>query len=97
MAELQSIVKQVRLVEKSGKQGFPYDTKELFDPLTKAVTDTSQKLLDETKSTTKAFDELDESNVHVKVLELTNKKGVIGSSLIRPIAKILVATNEIQF
>ena len=42
LANLQSEVKQVRVVEKLGEQRFHYDTKELIDPITKAVTDTSQ-------------------------------------------------------
>ena len=40
---------------------------------------------------------MDESNVHVKALELMNKNGVIHSSLIRPIAKLLVPTNKSLF
>ena len=40
--DLQSKVKQVRLVEKSGKQGYHYDMKELFEPITKTLTDTNQ-------------------------------------------------------
>ena len=56
------------MIEKSFKQGFHYDTKEQFEPTTKAITDTSQKLLEETKSTTEAVEEVDESNVHVKDL-----------------------------
>ena len=42
--DIQSKVKQVRLVEKVGKQGFHYCIKELFEPITKAVTDGNQKL-----------------------------------------------------
>ena len=60
MAELKSEVKQVRLVEKLGKQGFNYDAKILSEPITKEVTDTNQKLLEETKSTTKAIEKLEE-------------------------------------
>ena len=97
MADLQLKVKQVRPGEKLGKQGFHIDKKELFETTTKAVTDTSQKLLEETKPTTKAIEELDDPNIHVKVLELLNKNGVIESSLIRPIAKLLVPTNKSQF
>ena len=74
LADLQSKVKQVRLVRKFCKQGFHYHMKELFEPITKAVTDTSHKLFEETKSTTKTIEELDESNVHVKVSELMNKR-----------------------
>ena len=96
VADLQSKVKQVRLVEKLGKQGFHYDAKELFEPITKANTDTSQKLLEGAKST-KAIEELYESNVHVKALELMNKNGVINSSLITPLAKLLLPTNKSHF
>ena len=63
-----------------------------MNPITKAVTDTSQNLLWETKSTTKSIEELDESNVHVKVSEFLNKNGEFDSSLVRSIAKLLVST-----
>ena len=36
-------------------------------------------------------------NVNVKALELMKRKGVIHSSLIRPIAKLIVPTNESKF
>ena len=39
----QSKVKQNRLVEKLDKPGYHYDIKELFEPITKTTTDTSQK------------------------------------------------------
>ena len=73
---LQSKTKQVRLVEKLGKQGFQYNIKKLFEPNTKAVTDGNQNLIRETKTKTKANEELDESNVQIKTLGLMNKKGV---------------------
>ena len=47
--------------------------------------------------TTKSIEALDEPNVHVKTSELLNKNGVIHSSLIRPLSKLLVPTNESQF
>ena len=90
-------MKQARLIDKLGKQGFEYDTKELFELITKAITDNSQKLLEETKSTTKTIDELDESNVPVKASELLNKNGVLDSRLIRPIEKLLVPTKKSNF
>ena len=40
---------------------------------------------------------MDELNVHLKVLELLKKNGVIHSSLIRPIAKLLVPAIKSQF
>ena len=54
LEDLQSKVKQVRLLEKLGKQGFHYDITEVFEPITKAVTDSNQKQLEETKSNTKS-------------------------------------------
>ena len=97
LADLQSKVTKVSLVEKLSKQGFHYDTKELFEPLYKAVTDTSQKVLEENKSTTKVIEEMDGPNVHVKASELTNRNGAKNSSLLRPIAKLLLPTNKSQF
>ena len=97
MTYLQSKVKQFRLVEKLGEQGFHYDIKEVFEAITKAVTDNNPKLLEENKSTTKAIEALDKSNDHAKTLELMNKNGVIHSTLIRPVAKLLVPSNESQF
>ena len=41
--DLQSKVNQVRLVESIGKQGYHYDIKELFEPVTKVLTDSNQK------------------------------------------------------
>ena len=95
--DLQSKVKFVRLVENLGKQGFHYGIKRLFEPITQAATDSSQKIIEETKSNAKAFLELDESIVFKKTLELMNKNGVNHSSLSRPIAKHLVPENKSHF
>ena len=48
--DLQPKVKEVRLVEKSCKQSFLNDIKEVFEAITEAVTDSNQKLLEEPKS-----------------------------------------------
>ena len=48
--DLKSKVKQVGLVEKLSKQGYHEDIKEVSEPITKAVIDSNQKLLEETKS-----------------------------------------------
>ena len=73
LTNLQSQVKQIRLEDKLGKQGFHYDTKQLFEPIRTAVTDTSQKLIEETKINTKAIENMDDSNKYVKTLELMKK------------------------
>ena len=97
LADLQSKVKQVVLVEKLSKQGFHYDIKELFEPIRKAVTDSNQKTLEESKSTTKAIENLDEIIKYVKTLELRNKNETVYPSLIRPISKPLVPTMKVNF
>ena len=91
MDDLQPKVNQVRLGENLGKQGYHYDMKEIFEPITKTVTESNQKLLEETKSKKRAIQNLDESNKYVKTLELMNRSEVIHSSLVRPIAKLLVS------
>ena len=83
--------------EKLGKQDFHYDTEDFFEPITKAVTDISEKLLEESKSTTKAVEGLNESNVNVKASEFMNENGVIDTSLIKPLATFLVGQNNSQF
>ena len=97
VAYLQSKAKQIRLGEKLGKHGFHFDIKELFEPITKAVTDSNQKLLEESKSTTKAIENLDELNKYLKTLELLNKIETVYSGLIRPLSKLLVLKNKSQF
>ena len=95
--DLQSQVKQVRLVENLGKQCCQYDMKEPFEPITKTVTDSNQTLLEKTKSNTKAIENLDESNKYVKTLGSMNKNEVHQSSLHRPISKLLVPKKKYQF
>ena len=62
LKNLQWKVKQVTIVDKLCKQGYQYDLKELFKPITKTLTDTIQKLLEENKSNTKTIGNLDDSN-----------------------------------
>ena len=71
--------------------------KEIFEPITKTLTDTSQKLVEETKYNTKAIENLDESNKFVKTSESMKKNEVIRSNLIWPIAKFLVPKNKSHF
>ena len=64
------------MIEKLGKQGYHYDIKESFEPITKTVTDSNQKQLEETKSNSKALE-----NFNEKVLESMNDKGMIAPYL----------------
>ena len=54
--DMQLEEKHLSIEKKLGKQAFHYDASDCFEPLTKTVKDTNQKLLEESKATTKAFD-----------------------------------------
>ena len=97
LTKLQSEVKQRILKDKLGKQGFHYDTKQIFEPITKAFTAPSQHLLEDIKINTKAIKNLDESEKYVKILELMNKNGTVHHSLMRPIAKLLGPKIKVNF
>ena len=71
-----------------GEQYSFYNAKDPYEPISKAVTDTSAKLL-ENNSTTKSIEELNESNVYVKALELLNRNEEIDLSLIRLLANLI--------
>ena len=88
--DLQSKVENYSLFEKFSKQGFRYDVEELLEPITKTLTDTSKKSLEETRFNKKAIENLDESTEYVKTLESLNKTEVIVSGLIRSRAKLLI-------
>ena len=72
------------------KQGFLYDTSHFSEPYTNAATVTGENLLEETKFTTKAVEELSRTNVHLKASEVLYKRGVTDTSSIRPLATLLV-------
>ena len=85
------------MVENIGKLGFHYYIKELFERIPTAVTDSNHEILEETKSNTKPYMELDESSDYMKTLELMNKIGVIHSNLIKPTAKLSIPEKKSQF
>ena len=85
------------MAEILGKQRFHHDVKELVEPITKRLTDTIQKLVEETRLIAKAIESLDESNKYVKTLESMNEKGINPLGLIRPMAKLLVPRSKSQF
>ena len=73
--DLQSKVKQVRLVEKLGKQGYRYDIKELFEPITKSNKDASEEVTKNmTESSIKNNQALE--NINKKLLEIMNDRGI---------------------
>ena len=54
-------VKQLGLEEQLGKQHFHYNAPIFFEPITKTVEDTNQKLLEESEAKTKALDDVNEN------------------------------------
>ena len=59
--------------EKVGEQELVFDAKELLEPITKAVRDTSEKSLRKSKPTTKTIEETMEPNIHVKLSKIKIK------------------------
>ena len=96
LASLQDQVKVVKLQDKLGKQNFHEDMKKVFEPVTKSLENTSEKL---TKAITensinnnKAIENLKE-----KILELMNDKGMITSYLASSLVNLLKPENKSQF
>ena len=77
MTNIQTQVKPFTLEDKLGKQDFHYDTKQLFESTTKAVTDSNQKLLEETKINKNVIENLDKTNKNIRSFESRNKYEVI--------------------
>ena len=76
--DLQSKVKQVRIVEKLGKQGYHYDIKELFEPITDTIKDISEDvtrtMIESSKENNKALTSLNNN-----LLEIMNDRGIIAT------------------
>ena len=86
--DLQSKVKQVRLVEKLGKQGYHYDVKEKLEPLTDTIKNTSQDI---TKTITEFYNKNNKAleNLNEIVLKSLNYKGIIAPFLASSLVNIL--------
>ena len=89
---LQNDVKVVRLQDKLGKQNFHEDLKEVFEPMTNAIKNTSENI---TKTITEASINNNKAieNLNEKVLESMNDKRLIDGSLI----ELIKSDNKGQF
>ena len=93
---LQNQVKVVRLQEKLGKQNFHEDMKEVFEPVTKSLENTSEKLAKAiTESSIKNNKAI--KNLNNKLLEIMNDRGILASYLMSPLSKITNPENTSQF
>ena len=93
---LQDQVKVVRLQDKLGKKNFHEDMKEVFEPVTKSLENTSQDI---TKTITESSIKNNQviENLNNKLLEIVNDRGILASYLISPLSKITKPENTTQF
>ena len=93
---LQNQVKVVILQDKLGKQNFHEDLKEVLEPNTKSLDNTSEKI---TKTITETSNKNNKaiSNLNEKVLELINEKGLIAPYLASPLVNLFKPEIKSQF
>ena len=96
LVSLHDQVKTVRLQDKLGKQKFHEDMKEVFEPVTISLENTSQDI---TKTITETSVKNNQAieNLDNKLLEIMNDRGIIASYLLSPLAKIFNSENTTQF
>ena len=96
LVSLQEQVKVVKLQDKLGKQNFHEDMKNLFEPVTKSLENTSQ---DNTKTITENSVKNNQAieNLNNKLLEIMNDRGILASYLMTPLSKITNPENTSQF
>ena len=93
---LQNQVKVVRLQDKLGKQNFHEDFREVFEPITKSLENTSDKvtktITERSINNNKAIENLNEKN-----LQLMHDKGLIAPYLAWPLVEVYKFDNKSQF
>ena len=88
---LQNQVKFIRLQNKLGEKNFHEDLREVVEPITKSLENTSDKIT-KTINTNKAIENLNE-----KILELMNDKGMIAPFLASSLVEVFKSDNKGQF
>ena len=93
---LQNQVKIVRLQDKLGKQNFHEDLREVVEPMTKSLENTSDKI---TKTITEHSNNNNKAieNLNEKILELMNDKGLIAPYLTSSLVEVFQFDNKSQF
>ena len=91
--DLKSKGKQVRLLEKICKQGYNCDLKELFEPITDTIKNTSEDI---TKSITETSIKNDKAleKANENVLELKNDKGMIAPYIASSVVNLFEPENK---
>ena len=96
LAKLQKQVKCVRLQDKLGKRNFHEDLKEVFEPVTKSLVNTSQDI---TKTITETCIQKNQAieNLNNNLLEFMKDRCLLGTYLMSPLSKITNPENSSQF
>ena len=96
LVSLQDQVKVVRLQDKLGKQNFQEDMKEVFEPVTKSLENTSDNL---TKAITETSikNNLAIENINNNLSEIMNDRGILATYLMSPLSRITNPENASQF
>ena len=96
LVSLQNQVKVVKLQDKLGEQNFHEDMKKVFEPVTKSLENTSEKLTNAiTDSSIKNNQAIE--NVNNKLLEKMYDRGILATYLMSPLSKITNPENKSQF
>ena len=96
LVSLQNQVKVVKLQDKLGKQNFHEDMKKVFEPVTKSLEYTSDKLTNAISESSKENNLLLE-NVNNKLLEIMNDRAILATYLMSPLSRITNPENSSQF
>ena len=96
LVTLQNQVKAVRLQDKLGKQTFNEDMKEVFEPVTKSLENTSQDIT-KTITETSIKNNQEIENLNNKLLEIMNDRGIRASYLMSSLSKITNPEISSQF
>ena len=96
LVSLQDQVKVDRLQDKLGKQNFHEDMKNVFEPVTESIENTSQNIT-KTIAETSLKNNLAIKNINDKLLEIMNDRGILATYLMSPLSRITNPENTTQF
>ena len=96
LASLQNEVEVVRLQDKLGKQNFHEDMKNVFEPVTKSLENTSENLTKAITETSIKNNQAKE-NINNNLLEIMNDRGILATYLMSPLSRITNPENTSQF
>ena len=96
LVSLQNQVKVVKLQDKLGEQNFHEDMKKVFEPVTKSLENTSEKLTNAITETS-IKNNLAIENINNNLLEIMNDRGILATYLMSPLSRITNPDNTSQF